>query len=320
MITLLNTAGLFSRTRARNEILHELLEKALAAQNAGAAGVIFENSNSAAPDEVFPVVEPLINDEGAHVALGAVGGREGVRHDNKYYCGRRLGVDAIPGSDGQCGPSNGPQCASCARFQRTRQGKRSKPSVTIPVVMVSYNDAKRIKELLNLDPQSSGPIVEFTDEWKNKRRANGRLGLIDLSKTSYDDYRSNAHRYHRRDDFTTIDGKETLKRRLEMKPSFFSSTSQTASLEKQMKGQKLHKLCQLATPVLRRNCPGNHGLVCTQSEAICDSCNRDIKPDELKHSCQQCDYDLCRHARCGRVFSSNRVTVLGPHQVVHSRL
>ena len=29
------------------------------------------------------------------------------------YCGRRLGREAIPGSDGQCGPNNGPQCADC---------------------------------------------------------------------------------------------------------------------------------------------------------------------------------------------------------------
>jgi hypothetical protein len=29
------------------------------------------------------------------------------------YCGRRLGRDAIPGSDGQCGPNNGPQCPDC---------------------------------------------------------------------------------------------------------------------------------------------------------------------------------------------------------------
>ena len=25
-----------------------------------------------------------------------------------YYCGRYLGVAAIPGSDGRCGPNNGP--------------------------------------------------------------------------------------------------------------------------------------------------------------------------------------------------------------------
>jgi hypothetical protein len=25
-----------------------------------------------------------------------------------YYCGRYLGTTAIPGSDGRCGPNNGP--------------------------------------------------------------------------------------------------------------------------------------------------------------------------------------------------------------------
>ena len=34
-----------------------------------------------------------------------------------HYCGRHLGVELIPGSDGQCGPTNGPQCQSCRRFQ-----------------------------------------------------------------------------------------------------------------------------------------------------------------------------------------------------------
>lgn len=29
------------------------------------------------------------------------------------YCGRSLGSGEIPGSDGQCGPTNGPQCADC---------------------------------------------------------------------------------------------------------------------------------------------------------------------------------------------------------------
>lgn len=27
---------------------------------------------------------------------------------NVLYCARKLGVDVIPGSDGQCGPKNGP--------------------------------------------------------------------------------------------------------------------------------------------------------------------------------------------------------------------
>ena len=52
------------------------------------------------------------NDEGAPVALSTQSG-----HTNRYYCGRHLGRAAIPGSDGQCGPNNGPQCQSCVRFQ-----------------------------------------------------------------------------------------------------------------------------------------------------------------------------------------------------------
>lgn len=51
------------------------------------------------------------NDEGLPVSLGINSGC------TKYYCGRILGKDLILGSDGQCGPRNGPQCASCRRFQ-----------------------------------------------------------------------------------------------------------------------------------------------------------------------------------------------------------
>lgn len=35
------------------------------------------------------------------------------------YCERKLGVERIPGSDGQCGPSNGPQCSKCQERQRS---------------------------------------------------------------------------------------------------------------------------------------------------------------------------------------------------------
>jgi hypothetical protein len=52
------------------------------------------------------------NDDGATVSQGS-----DSRYSHLFYCGRRLGRDAIPGSDGQCGPTNGPQCASCKRFQ-----------------------------------------------------------------------------------------------------------------------------------------------------------------------------------------------------------
>ena len=49
------------------------------------------------------------NDEGNAVKHGTDGGFK-----EKYYCGLRR---SIPRSDGRCGPSNGPQCASCVRFQ-----------------------------------------------------------------------------------------------------------------------------------------------------------------------------------------------------------
>mmetsp|Transcript_87487 Transcript_87487/g.245656 ORF Transcript_87487/g.245656 Transcript_87487/m.245656 type:complete len:403 (-) Transcript_87487:14-1222(-) len=53
-----------------------------------------------------------VNDEGAPVRLSSQ-----AAFSTRYYCGRRLGRDAIPGSDGRCGPNNGPQCSSCARYQ-----------------------------------------------------------------------------------------------------------------------------------------------------------------------------------------------------------
>ena len=41
---------------------------------------------------------------------------------DKYYCARVLGMDLIPGSDGQCGPNNGPQCAECRAYQAAQVG------------------------------------------------------------------------------------------------------------------------------------------------------------------------------------------------------
>ena len=40
---------------------------------------------------------------------------EGFQIRGVMYCGRLLGEKAVPGKDGQCGPSSGPQCASCKR-------------------------------------------------------------------------------------------------------------------------------------------------------------------------------------------------------------
>mmetsp|Transcript_6809 Transcript_6809/g.15771 ORF Transcript_6809/g.15771 Transcript_6809/m.15771 type:complete len:463 (-) Transcript_6809:154-1542(-) len=55
------------------------------------------------------------NDEGCTVVRGTEEGYTGT-----FYCGRVLGTAAIPGSDGRCGPANGPQCASCKRFQASQ--------------------------------------------------------------------------------------------------------------------------------------------------------------------------------------------------------
>ena len=59
-----------------------------------------------------------VNDEGAVVKLGNDQYKD-IGHDgsHKYYCGRRM---PIPGTDGQCGPSGGPQCKSCLRFQEKK--------------------------------------------------------------------------------------------------------------------------------------------------------------------------------------------------------
>lgn len=55
----------------------------------------------------------IANDMGNAVSLGTSGA--GV---NLYYCAKEFGRVAIPGSDGFCGPDDGPQCTSCARFTK----------------------------------------------------------------------------------------------------------------------------------------------------------------------------------------------------------
>jgi hypothetical protein len=75
------------------------------------------NRTSTESQESETIVEDFqaVNDEGAPVALGTADGWQTF-----YYCGRKLGLAAIPESDGQCGPANGPQCASCRRFMTRR--------------------------------------------------------------------------------------------------------------------------------------------------------------------------------------------------------
>jgi hypothetical protein len=51
--------------------------------------------------------KPMKNRAGVPVSLG-----DG-KYSNTFYCSRVLGFDIIIGSDGQCGPGNGPQCPDC---------------------------------------------------------------------------------------------------------------------------------------------------------------------------------------------------------------
>lgn len=57
-----------------------------------------------------------LNEAGVPMKLGdkSMPGYDG---SGTYYCGRVLGREIIPGSDGQCGPTCGPQCEDCRRAQ-----------------------------------------------------------------------------------------------------------------------------------------------------------------------------------------------------------
>lgn len=58
------------------------------------------------------LTSPRRNRAGAYVKLSPQRGYQTI-----FYCGRRLGREAISGSDGQCGPTNGPQCPDCKASQ-----------------------------------------------------------------------------------------------------------------------------------------------------------------------------------------------------------
>ena len=36
-------------------------------------------------------------------------------YENTFYCGKHLGKDKLPGSDGYCGPYDGPNCDACKK-------------------------------------------------------------------------------------------------------------------------------------------------------------------------------------------------------------
>jgi Ca2+-binding EF-hand superfamily protein len=74
--------------------------------------------------------DPLgLNRAGVPVAFG-----RDSSHNHKLYCARDLGRDAIPGSNGQCGPSNGPQCEDCKLM--------TAPSMNRAGVPVNWGDSR----------------------------------------------------------------------------------------------------------------------------------------------------------------------------------
>ncbi len=65
--------------------------------------------------------------------VASTGGQAGGIHhflgtgscSTKHYCARIIGVDRLPGSGGQCGPTNGPQCAECRAFTAANVSRSS---------------------------------------------------------------------------------------------------------------------------------------------------------------------------------------------------
>mmetsp|Transcript_44796 Transcript_44796/g.136750 ORF Transcript_44796/g.136750 Transcript_44796/m.136750 type:complete len:2045 (-) Transcript_44796:355-6489(-) len=80
-----------------------------------------------------PSFPPLLNSASVPVALGRRGD-----HIHTIYCGRRLGRDAIPGSDGRCGPDDGPQCTECRDLEVGGVGRREVLRRAVPGLEVLF--------------------------------------------------------------------------------------------------------------------------------------------------------------------------------------
>ena len=74
---------------------------------------------------------------------------------NTLYCGRMLGQEAIPGSDGRCGPNNGPQCADCKFTSKSSKlnHKVKHPESDVSVLSLIRDSGDKIV------------VVKFGAEW-----------------------------------------------------------------------------------------------------------------------------------------------------------
>ena len=113
----------------------------------------------------------IVNDEGAEVALSTC-----IRYTNLFYCNRLLGRAPLPGSDGRCGPDDGPQCRSCLRFQTTPLPDNTAAIAELRAQCQSYNknEAKLSNEILELQTELGlkkkrirelNAAAEVGDEW-----------------------------------------------------------------------------------------------------------------------------------------------------------
>lgn len=127
-----------------------LIDRLPAVRNVdGALKSTDENSSSSvstcASEACETVDKVRTNDDGVLVELG---GRycciwNGSR---TYYCGRILGTGVIPGSDGQCGPTAGPQCPSCKRYQEVQDGGQALDTpwfITVEMLQKRVNAAEK---------------------------------------------------------------------------------------------------------------------------------------------------------------------------------
>ena len=73
----------------------------------GTTGVKVEEASIRLADRSVVETPNPVNRAGVPMSLGY------ASCESNYYCGREVGEDALPNSDGRCGPNNGPQCPDC---------------------------------------------------------------------------------------------------------------------------------------------------------------------------------------------------------------
>lgn len=118
-----------------------------------ATGVMSQPDSPWQKTEAQPV---SANDNGVPVSLGTADGFTGT-----LYCGRFLGISAMPGTNGRCGPHKGSQCPSCQRLQTpeaveavTRQVSAKASMFNFPEIPMETETAQASNSLAPKNPLS----------------------------------------------------------------------------------------------------------------------------------------------------------------------